>query len=780
MKKRVIMLICTFSLIFGLGFVIGNAASTPKATGIAQISTSIDTATNFFTQPSNKEKIVVGDTRQEVLDKGYKEIASNDNLVLYRKDESMGIALYDKNSEYMWYSNYNKTKVVQVEGMDTESVKDDEYEYRVGDTVVSEALYNQIESGVSIEYYDGNSKSISELEISLLNEKAGTEIDYSSIPNGFKAHLNFKNYGISFDVNVSISENDLIVDVPYDSIEEVTVGKLTPKSYQLKSISLFPYLGTENYGINGYAFIPDGSGALIRYSDVKATAAFIKKVYGNDEGVLKTLKTTNTHIVDDSPVSLPIYGINHGYNQAAFLCEIISGDGAAEIHSYPYFYKNSPLNTTFFRLGVRDTFMVTLSSSSMTLINEDPYPHNYTLKYSFLSNDKANYVGMAKEYASHLDLEKDIESGDIPLHLTALGLDYKEGLFGKNYIEMTTFEDTKNILSDLKENKVNNIHLSYLGWNKGGYFNNGAINAKAARTLGGTKDLQSLNKFIEENNFTVDYVVNPLVSDTYGYGNETIKGVNLAAFEKTLKSSLEQEAYYIAPNVLSDNINKKESRYEKLGIKGFNIDHLTDSFSYRYKTDLYSRDQMIEVIENELNNLTKYDISTTKPNSYLYRYISNYYEANYECSKFIYETDSIPFISILLSGSINLFTQNINYISDYNLFLLRMVEYNLYPSFIITEEEAYNLRFTNYEYLNSTEYALWKDLIIKLYDDANKVLKYVKGAEIVNHYYIENGVAVIEYDNDYTIYVNYNNKQINNGTITLEPYQYMVEGGSNA
>ena len=215
MKKRVIMLICTFSLIFGLGFVIGNAASTSKATGIAQISTSIDTATNFFTQPSNKEKIVVGDTRQEVLDKGYKEIASNDNLVLYRKDESMGIALYDKNSEYMWYSNYNKTKVVQVEGIDTESVKDDVYEYRVGDTVVSEALYNQIESGVSIEYYDGNSKSISELEISLLNEKAGTEIDYSSIPNGFKAHLNFKNYGISFDVNVSISENDLIVDVPF-------------------------------------------------------------------------------------------------------------------------------------------------------------------------------------------------------------------------------------------------------------------------------------------------------------------------------------------------------------------------------------------------------------------------------------------------------------------------------------------------------------------------------------------------------------------------------------
>ena len=44
----------------------------------------------------------------------------------------------------------------------------------------------------------------------------------------------------------------------------------------------------------------------------------------------------------------------------------------------------------------------------------------------------------------------------------------------------------------------------------------------------------------------------------------------------------------------------------------------------------------------------------------------------------------------------------------------------------------------------------------------------------------QNGVAVVKYDNDHTIYVNYNNRQVNHGTITLEPYQYMVEGGSNA
>ena len=57
-----------------------------------------------------------------------------------------------------------------------------------------------------------------------------------------------------------------MVDVPAESIKEVEVGKLSPKLYLLKSITIFPYFGSQNYKINGYSFIPDGSGALIRYT----------------------------------------------------------------------------------------------------------------------------------------------------------------------------------------------------------------------------------------------------------------------------------------------------------------------------------------------------------------------------------------------------------------------------------------------------------------------------------------------------------------------------------
>lgn len=756
MKKRIILLIFVAIILFCLGTIIVNAASSDEKTGLTEVITKIDATTNFFTQPANEEKIIISDERTTITDNGYIKVSENSSLVLYRRDKDMSIAIYDKNNGYMWHSNYKN-----IDGM------------KLSDTIIS-----KINSGVTIEYYDANGKSISYLETSITSKKANSTVEYTKIDNGFKAHINFVAVGISFDVNVSLDDNNLLVEVPYESIKEVTVGKLTPKNYQLKSIDLFPYLGTENYEINGYSFIPDGSGALVRYNDVSATSAYIKRIYGNDDGILQTTNS-NSHIVSDSVVSLPVYGINHGYEQAAFLCEITSGSGAAEIHSYPYNYKNIPLNTTFFKLCVRDTFMVSLSSSQMTLINDNPYPNNYALKYSFLNNENANYVGMAKEFAKNLSLYEQVNNSNIPLHLDILGLDYKKGLFGKNYIKMTSYKETKSILNDLKNNDVNNISVSYLGWNSGGYFNDGAINAKAASKLGGKKELQRLNEYISENNFSIDYTISPLTSDSYGFGKETVKRINLSAFDIDLKSSLEQEAYYLAPNVLSETILKKSKKYSKLGITGFDIDHLTDTFSYRYKSKAYYRSQMIDIIESEVSKLINYRISTSTPKAYLYKYVTNYYEAEYESSKFIYETDSVPFISIVLSGYVNLFTPNINYISDYNLFALRMIEYNLYPSFILSKEEAYDLRFTNFEYLNSTEYSLWKNLIVRIYSKVNDALKEVRGSAITNHHYLAVGIAQIDYSNGKTIYVNYTDTKFNNGKVAIEPHDYVVRGGSN-
>lgn len=760
--KKIVSLTFAF-IIVSLIIIACMQVRAKDVSGEVSLLHELDSTSNFFTKVEDTRQVeTVADEealQNELLGKGYVKAAYNSSLTVYFKDETFAIAVYDKASHYVWYSEYQNI---------------DNYNF-------NEDSIHVVQSGIILDYYLANSTGdFVASTIYYSSKEKGSSIGQSRMKqfaNGFDLDVSFANYGISFKVEIRLDNNKLKVSVPSSSIKEVTIGKLTKKDYKLRSIILFPYFGSDNYLINGYSFIPDGSGALIRFDEHPSSTSYVKKLYGEDYSF--TDYSSIEHIKENGVLGLPIYGINHGYNQAAFLCELEEGFGSAELCSYPYMSSSIPLNRTYFRYYARDTFDVKLSSGTMNLLNEKPYPSDFTMSYTFLANDDASYVGMANAYRESLGLnENNYTASDIPLRLEVLGMDYKPGLFGKNYVKMTSFEETLGIIKDLEQSNVNNFNITYLGWNRGGYFNNGAVNAKAASILGGKNKLKKLNNYVSDQGYNIDFTINPYVTSSYGTGNKGVKKIGLTPFEVTQKSSMEQVGYYVLPTELASIITKKNKRYEKNDIDALKIDNLNVAYSYRYKSDAVYRSQMIEEVVNEMSKIEGYEISTEKPNAYLLKYLTNYYDAYYESNKFIYETDSVPFMSILLSGYVNQFMPNINYISDYDLAILRMIEYNIYPSFIITKEEAYDLRYTNYEYLNSTQYDLWKELIVRMYEKTNDALRYVIGAKLVNHSYVASGVAKCSYSNGVTIYINYNNASKLVDGISLAPYSYYVKGGN--
>lgn len=757
--KKFIGLLMTSLIIFAIYGISLRLKAEILYTGSVTLLDEATTTSNFFTQVEDKTQIVIEDKRSSLLTSGYELICENDSISVYFKNKTFGLAVYDKTSGYTWFSTYEN----------------------VEDLKFTAQLQAKVESGISFEYYLVNAKGeIGSAEIFYSQKDKKTTAgatELTKVNNGCDFNVKFNSYGISFKVELRIDGDKLNIKVPYESIEEVTVGELNPKDYKLRSITLFPYFGSENYEINGYSFIPDGSGALIRYTDNVSSTAYIKKLYGNDYSF--TDYSSVEHIKENGDLALPIYGVNHGYNQASFLCEATGGYGSTELISYPYMYSNIPINTTFFKYYSRDTFDVKMTSNNMTLLNEDVYPSDFALSYSFLSGDNANYIGMANCYRDSLGLKEANNSlNNIPLRLELLGIDYKPGLFGKNYVTMTTYQEALEIINDLESSNVNNFNITYLGWNRGGYFTKSATNAKTALLLGGWRKLKKLSGYIDEKGYYIDYTINPYVSSTIGTGNKTVKKIGLSPFEVTLKSSIEQVGYYILPTELSKIISGKDKKYSKINISNFKIDNLNVAYSYRYKSNPTYRTQMIDQVISELDKLDKYNLSTEKPNAYLLKHLTNYYDAYYESNKFIYETDSIPFMSLLLSGYVQQFMPNINYISNYELAVLRMIEYNIYPSFIITKEEAYKLRYTNFEYLNSTQYDLWKDLMVQMYNETNEALKHVINVKMISHEYLQNGLAKCSYSNNVTIYINYNKNEVNCDGISIAPYTYVVKGGN--
>jgi len=713
------------------------------------INQIIDPTTNFFTQKENTTKVTETYLDTSIIQKGYNLVATNEHLSLYLDYKTAGIAVYDHIANYVWYSSYQELEKNKY----TDTVK------------------MSITSGITIECFD--SVTLNEITKYSASQK-DVVLSFDLVKNGVLIHSNFQTVGIAFDTLVTLDDNSLNVKVLIDTLKEIpykTAAMKVAKNYKLKSVTVFPYFGADNYEINAYAFIPDGSGALIRYTDTSYDTAFIKRIYGTDLGLQN--EVVKDYLKEQNNLTLPIYGINHGYNQAAFLAVAEEGNASTELHSYPYMYGNINLNRTFFKFLTREKINIQMSSGStgtITLINSDPYTSEYSMNYYFLQKSDASYVGMAKKYKERFDIES--KTSKLALKLDMIAQDYKLGLFGKNFIELTRYKDALKILKELKNESLN-LEVNYIGYNRGGYFDNMQFTMNLDNDLGSKSDFKALNDFAINNNIDIFYYSNPLVTNSDNLAKKTIKKHNLEVFNYTFKSSLTQTGKVINPNYLATYFMKNEKKYKALQMQNFSFEYLGDAcFSYRYNGKSIERELMIKTITSELSKINYKKLALKKPNNYLYNYIDSYYEANYESSKYAFITDSIPFISIVLSGHISLYGPNINYVSNALLYNLRLIEYNLNPSFVITYNSSNMLRYTNFEYLYTTEYFVWKDQIIETYNYVYDALKDTIGASIIGHTYIDDGIVKITYDNKSIIYINYtsNDYSVNGKIIKAMSY----------
>ena len=768
-KRKYVVLLCTIFVLvlLGIRYVHARTEQLSNWSPLSEhLNTRITLNSNFFTQVDNQTPVELPDV-QELTDLGYRKVSENDYLELYLEEKTLGIAVVDKTSQYIWYSTYKDYK----------------------NYITTGKLRYFIESGVSIEYYD--SDTLNENSEYVSNPAANVEKELTYTDTGFIAAINFSKLGISFSVEVTIEGKDLYATVLHDTIVEVPYQSKAmkyPKEYKLKAIYLFPYFGSQNYMINGYSFIPDGSGALIRYTNVPSSTAYIKRVYGQDLGILNN-PTIYDHLKAEMPITLPIFGVNHGYQQAAFLAEIVSGKGHAEIHSYPYYYNNIPFNTTFAKDIVRDKFVVQMSTAEgggMPIINASPYPSNFTVRYSFLSGNEANYIGMAKKYKERLELKSTPKRKDIPLKLDLIGVDYKPGLFGKTYIAMTTYKDVISIVESLKGSNeahlgIPSLELVYLSWNKGGFYNNSPVQPKAEGRLGGKDGFKEMMNYLDDQGITIFFYNDPILSFNTSYRQNVVKKINLSLMTAPSKSRLFNQIYYRSYRKIADSVLKYEKNYRSLAIDHMVFDSLGSTlYSYIENSKPYYRDQGIEIIRSEMEKLSNFNFAFYQPNDYLLSYTSRYYNAPFESNKYSFITDSVPFISLVLSGEIDLYSDYLNFVSDYDLMVLRLIEYNIYPSFIVTKKPTHHLRYSNYEYIYTSEFALWEEEIRSIYHQVNDVLRHVVGEEMVGHRYISEQVACVTYSNGVSIYVNYSDEPYEVDGHLIPAKGTLVEEGKDA
>lgn len=134
---------------------------------------------------------------------------------------------------------------------------------------------------------------------------------------------------------------------------------------------------------------------------------------------------------------------------------------------------------------------------------------------------------------------------------------------------------------------------------------------------------------------------------------------------------------------------------------------------------------------------------------------------------------------MVLHGTMEMYAPYANFSFYTQDCILRMIDYNVYPSFILSKEPSYKLGDTFSANYYSTEYALYEDLIGTVYGQINQILSQVWDFDWTDRAVPEDGVVINTYrrggETRYVI-VNYTENEVTYQGTTVAPQSAAVAG----
>lgn len=774
-----------FAVVMAMAVIVAGAPGVPSTA----VADTVDGSAATATDSADSSQDASADADNKDSEEGQK-VADDGEVVqdgaVGKVDKSKWITKKDyefvcESDTYKMYL-YQKRLSIMLENKKTGEILESTLSDEKDDGNSNNSWNGYMKSGVVLNAIVGTKNTY---QADLINNS--NTVDVTKNDKGFSAKIFFNDYQFGLTVNVTLDNDNLVVNVPDDSIIEKKEGTY------ISTVSLFPLMGYSFLDEQeGYMLVPDGNGALI-YLDNKEgrySTGFSQMIYGSDAGFrendTKTYLWDKLDMLEDSnEVLAPIFGMAHTKQQLAYLGIVESGEKRASIEVQPNGVTVN-YNRCFAKFLLRDTYIQPLNNSNsgtVTQAEADRAHDDLQVRYILLSGDDANYSAMAKSYREYLLNNNQLTKKDTSYNTRVdfLGTDREEFLLGTKAVTMTTTDDIKNIFSELKQNGVSSVLSVYKGWQDGGLYDVPIKKYDPDRHIGSKSDLSDLIKDSAADNYNMYLYGDALRLNpkTNMFNFSTIKMINKRAFEEEIWAEVYRTFNFLTPQKSASYLQSFVSSAAKKSINNIALSGISNTlFSYSYKGGYYSRSSTAKAYADAMNSI---DDSTNlimeEPVAYLWKNTDAFLDMPLGTSDYIYIDQEIPFLSMVLKGIVPMYSDYVNFEANKEEYFLQMVEAGVYPSFYITEKDSSALIYTNSADKYSTKYTTYKDSIIN-YDSQLRQLSTTLGdATIEKHERFDNDVAKVTYSNNAVVYVNYSSQDQTVDGVTVKALSYECKAG---
>jgi len=656
---------------------------------------------------------------------GYAAVYSNDSFELLLAPETTQVAVRNKHNGFLWRSNPTKDNLKDetVKGLQLSNLQSPFILEYVPEGKTQRSMTNTLEK---------------KLETNLVKTEQGVEVTY-----------HFTKLQLDIVIRYELTEHGLEVTIPSQGIVENGDARLL-------SVQLLPFFGAvSGTQEQGYLFVPDGPGGLLYYDRERPAIGnrYDYAIYDENPANLQERE------VPREMISYPVFGLKRG--DQAYAAIVKEGKASARITAMP-----AGVQTTYHSIGAkfvyRDEYLRKVSKMAppVNTVQKERIHQDRQIEYRLLSEDEADYSGMAATYRNYLLVTKQLpealpETSHTPMLLGLVGGGTEDVFGGKRFMTATTFEQAEQIATEFSDAGIRNMRVQFQGWQAGG-FSESDRRFPIKSELGGTEGAKRFALAMKERGIPVifeDDLAWMKISNTdISMKTEGIRSIDTTVFHDRLGTR-----FLLNPVTAVRTAKETVDQLGALGISGIYYHDAGSTLFGDYANPGLEREDTAHLY-SELLAYTKErlgHVATERGNDYVLQASDWLTYFPMESSYDFFVDETVPFYPMAVHGSLLYTGTEANLRNEYDKELLRAIEYGAIPFFRLTYERSRELKGTDHNFLYSGEYAVWKDRVIEEYKKFEALAPLVHRRMIEHHKQAE-GVYVMTYDDGSQVLVDYN------------------------
>ncbi len=592
-----------------------------------------------------------------------------------------------------------------------------------------------------------------------------------------------------FNISViySLDGNKLNVEVPLEKIEY-------KKEFPIISLQVLPFMGAGSWEEKGSMLIPEGGGSLINFNNGKIQQSlYYSNVYGWD------FAQKRKELVHETRSSYGVFGVRKDYG--SFICVLDEGSSYAAITA-DIAGKTNGFNNVFadYTILHREEVDVATRMKGRMFFYEQQIPKE-NLKQSYIFIDSNEVFDMAKTYGDYLEekfgdsfaLRKDT---DVPVAVEVLAaVDKVEQVVGipvSRPLPLTTYNETVDMLKDIKDSGISNLYVKLAGWMNEGVQQEMLNKIKLVKRLGNKRDFAELIKYT--NDADIKLYLDAVTQ--YEFQTNIFEGfyvyTDAACYANKMRAQLTdfstiyfgpddrtEDYYLLKPSIISEMMSNIKDYAIKKNAYGVSYRdsgyHLSSDFK---RKKLVTRQTALNMQLEELEK-TKAEglgIMVNSGNDYIYGVAD--YITNMDLTGFDYTIidEEVPFLYLALHGHMAYSGEALNITSDVEREILKSVECGAGLSVVYMDEDSQTLQDTTYSQYFGACYDSWKERFNEIYARYSKELGHTFNQEISNWQRLSSYVTVTEYEDGTRAFVNYSYSDYTTSEgIKIPARDYVVE-----